>query len=226
MASTITDSPEASSTMEAAARAASVAPETAIPQSAFFSAGASLTPSPVMPTMWPRCCRTSTMWNLCSGKTCAKPSAFSMVSAICALSWCLVSPSALASRIFVPIPSCFEVSRAMAIWSPVTILTSTPMCRALAMVALACSRGGSNNGSTPANCHLPSSSARATPSERKPRPANSFTAFSTAGLTAPAFVDICRMTCGAPLATKNCFPSRAFDGGFGTLMHGVEWLEV
>ena len=40
----------------AAARAVSVAPETAMPQSAFFSAGASFTPSPVMPTMWPRCC--------------------------------------------------------------------------------------------------------------------------------------------------------------------------
>ena len=37
--------------MDAAARAASVAPETAMPQSAFFSAGASFTPSPVMPTM-------------------------------------------------------------------------------------------------------------------------------------------------------------------------------
>ena len=47
----ITDSPGATSTMEAAARAASVAPDTAKPQSAFFSAGASFTPSPVMPTM-------------------------------------------------------------------------------------------------------------------------------------------------------------------------------
>ena len=64
--------------MAAAARAASVAPETAMPQSAFFSAGASFTPSPVMPTMWPCCCKTSTMWNLCSGNTWAKPSASSM----------------------------------------------------------------------------------------------------------------------------------------------------
>ena len=71
--------------MEAAARAASVAPDTAMPQSAFFSAGASFTPSPVMPTMWPRFCRTSTMWNLCSGNTWAKPSALSMDSASCAV---------------------------------------------------------------------------------------------------------------------------------------------
>ena len=53
--------PEVRSTIDAAARAASVAPETAMPQSAFLSAGASFTPSPVMPTMCPRCCKTSTM---------------------------------------------------------------------------------------------------------------------------------------------------------------------
>ena len=44
------------------------------PQSAFFSAGAGLNRSPVLPTILPRCCRTSTMWNLCSGNTWAKPS--------------------------------------------------------------------------------------------------------------------------------------------------------
>ena len=60
--------------------------ETAMPQSAFLSAGASLTPSPVIPTIWPRCCKTSTMWYLCSGNTWAKPSAFSMASAACAFS--------------------------------------------------------------------------------------------------------------------------------------------
>ncbi len=81
MASMITERPGVISTMAAAARAASVAPETAMPQSAFFSAGASFTPSPVIPTMWPRCCNTSTIWYLCSGKTCAKPSAFSIESA-------------------------------------------------------------------------------------------------------------------------------------------------
>jgi hypothetical protein len=40
----MTSKPGDSKTIAAAARAASVAPETAIPQSAFFSAGASLTP--------------------------------------------------------------------------------------------------------------------------------------------------------------------------------------
>ena len=96
IASMITPSPGATSTMEAAARAASVAPETAKPQSAFFSAGASLTPSPVMPTMWSCFCMTSTMWNLCSGKTWAKPSASSISLATSGVSSVLESPSCAA----------------------------------------------------------------------------------------------------------------------------------
>ena len=78
------------------------------------------------------------------------------------------------------------------------------------MVALASSRGGSNNGSTPRNCHLPFPSARATPSERKPRAANSLTALSTAAFTFAALADISRITCGAPLATWNDLPSEPF----------------
>ena len=49
------------------------------------------------------------------------------------------SPRPLASRMFVPIPSFLAVSLAMASASPVTILTFTPICRAVAMVALASS---------------------------------------------------------------------------------------
>ena len=75
MASMMTDSPGLVSTMSAAARAASVEPCTAMPMSAFFSAGASFTPSPVMPTAYPARRSASTMRNLCSGNTCAKPSA-------------------------------------------------------------------------------------------------------------------------------------------------------
>ena len=80
--------------MSAAARAASVAPDTAMPQSAFFNAGASLTPSPVIPTMWPRFCSTSMMWYLCSGKTWAKPSAVSIDSPTAADSLFFTSPKA------------------------------------------------------------------------------------------------------------------------------------
>ena len=48
---TIVLRPGSVSTMSAAARAASVDPWTAMPMSARFNAGASLTPSPVMPTL-------------------------------------------------------------------------------------------------------------------------------------------------------------------------------
>nr|CAB3467257.1 unnamed protein product [Digitaria exilis] len=79
---TITLSPGSVSTMSEALRAASVASSTAMPMSAFFNAGASLTPSPVMPQMWPRSWRRLTISYLCSGNTPANPSAFSMSSSM------------------------------------------------------------------------------------------------------------------------------------------------
>ena len=74
----MTERPGAVSTRSAAARAASVAPLTAMPMSACFSAGASFTPSPVMPTIWPALCSALTILNLCSGNTRANPSAATM----------------------------------------------------------------------------------------------------------------------------------------------------
>ena len=41
----------------------------AMPTSAFFSAGASLTPSPVMATTSPRCCQAATTRSLSAGDT-------------------------------------------------------------------------------------------------------------------------------------------------------------
>ena len=168
--------------MSAAARAASVAPETAMPQSAFLSAGASFTPSPVMPTMWPRCWSASTMWNLCSGKTWAKPSACFDGLVESAGLVALASPRPAGVEDVGAQAELRAISWAMATWSPVTIFTSIPICLAVAMVALESSRGGSKSGSTPRNCQWPSPSVRATPSERKPRAANSSTAVSTARL--------------------------------------------
>ena len=70
MAVAMVDKPGSVSTMSADARAASVAPDTAMPTSARLSAGASFTPSPVIPTMYSFCRSASTMRNLCSGNTC------------------------------------------------------------------------------------------------------------------------------------------------------------
>ena len=111
---------------------------------------------------------------------------------------------------FVPSPTCAAISLPMATWSPVTIFTRTPISLAVAIVAFESSRGGSESGSTPRNCQWSCSSVRATPSERKPRAANSLTAFSTSASTRPAFAASFKMTWGAPLVTFDCLPSAVF----------------
>uniref|UniRef100_A0A7C9DPR7 Uncharacterized protein n=1 Tax=Opuntia streptacantha TaxID=393608 RepID=A0A7C9DPR7_OPUST len=67
-------------TISEALLAASVASATAIPISAFLRAGASFTPSPVIPQMCFLSCNFFTISYLCSGNTPANPSAFSISS--------------------------------------------------------------------------------------------------------------------------------------------------
>ncbi len=69
MPCTMVDRPGRVRMISAAARAASVAPCTATPTSARFKAGASFTPSPVIPVLYPSSRRHSTMRYLCSGYT-------------------------------------------------------------------------------------------------------------------------------------------------------------
>jgi hypothetical protein len=52
---------------------------------------------------------------------------------------------------------------AMAVWSPVTILTGMPISMAFAMVSFVSSRGGSKRDRTPRNSHSSLSLVRATP---------------------------------------------------------------
>src|SRR6516162_5165240 len=73
IASLMTERPGAVKMSAAAPRAASVAPDTAVPQSACFNAGASLTPSPVIATRWPRACSALTMAYLCSARKTVRP---------------------------------------------------------------------------------------------------------------------------------------------------------
>ena len=54
----------------------------ATPMSAFFSAGASLTPSPVTATIWPRSLSAVTTCILCSGATLAKITSWSFCSSL------------------------------------------------------------------------------------------------------------------------------------------------
>jgi hypothetical protein len=89
------------------------------------------------------------MWNLCSGKTWAKPSAFSIAIAMAPASWCLASSKIRASTMLGPILRSRAISRAIAIWSPVTIFTATPIPVAVSMVDRESCRGGSWRGRTP-----------------------------------------------------------------------------
>mmetsp|Transcript_4027 Transcript_4027/g.5661 ORF Transcript_4027/g.5661 Transcript_4027/m.5661 type:complete len:210 (+) Transcript_4027:444-1073(+) len=192
MASTMVMSPSWVSTRSAAARAASVAPATAMPMSAFLSAGASLTPSPVMPHMYPFRRSASTRMNLCSGNTWAKP-LLSMIC--CAISSMLAgsSPSGprpgrpSQPRMLSPMPSCRAVSRAMAAWSPVIIFTSTPYSRARSIVRLVSGRGGSRKVMMPIMFQRPLLSVLATARERIPRSASSSTLPSTCSSISPLF---------------------------------------
>ena len=217
MASTMVDSPGLVSTMSAAARAASVAPCTAMPMSARFSAGASFTPSPVMPTAKPARRSASTIRNLCSGNTCAKPSAPMIVSVYFSRSFGglpLASRlgSVPASRMSVPSPSWRAVSFAIARWSPVTIFTSTPYAMARSSVTFVSGRGGSRNVSSPSSCQAPPGPAhgalRATASERMPRVASASTASCSGAREGSSAGSSAAMMCGAPLVVLNTSPLR------------------
>ena len=145
----ITERPGFVRTTAAADFAASVAPATAIPQSAFFSAGASLTPSPVMQTMWPFFCRSSTILYLCSGKTSAKPSTLSIADSASLSDLPRMDDDV---TMLVPSPTSRATSFAMATWSPVTIFTVIPKDCAVLIVAAESSRGGSESAMSPTNC--------------------------------------------------------------------------
>ena len=107
-----------------------------------------------------------------------------------------------------PIPSFLAVSWAMASASPVTILTFTPIARAVAMVALASSRGGSNRGNTPRNLPLalPLGPRHAQRTEAARR--EFVDRLLDGGFTSSALDDKARITCGAPLVTLNSFRPR------------------
>mmetsp|Transcript_8819 Transcript_8819/g.30193 ORF Transcript_8819/g.30193 Transcript_8819/m.30193 type:complete len:201 (+) Transcript_8819:1745-2347(+) len=109
------------------------------------------------------------------------------------------SPSAPSMR--QPILSCFAMSTAMALWSPVIIFTPTPSCSARAMVAAVSGRGGSRNVRMPSRSHRDASPGfvRATARDRTPRALSVSISASTAALTAAGGSASARMTCGAPL---------------------------
>ena len=198
-----------------------------MPQSAFFSAGASFTPSPVMPTMWPRFCRTSTIWNLCSGNTCAKPSAFSIASADRAV--CLLLRVAQAAGIE---DICTHPQFLGGLLGDGQRIAGDHLdlhahlfarSRSWPWHRPAADRTAAARRET-AIGRPPRPAPR--PSERKPRAANSLTALSTAGFTCAGigrqFQDHLRRA----LRDLERLSVRAFHIGLGAFMHRVERLEM
>jgi hypothetical protein len=122
----------------------------AMPTSAFFSAGASFTPSPVIATITPFACNALTKRSLCSGLVRAKTSysitAVSIsISVICSKS--LPCNALLPS----PMPSSRAMVRAVSAWSPVIILTVIPASLHLLTARITSSRGGSMMPASPRN---------------------------------------------------------------------------
>ncbi|OPX67489.1 MAG: hypothetical protein A4E30_00012 [Methanomassiliicoccales archaeon PtaB.Bin215] len=116
----------------------------ATPISAFFRAGASFTPSPVMATISPLACRASTMRTLCSGATRAKTLTSSRRSSS---SWSeavsSTRPLTTLSRPGTAIPISRAMARAVSSWSPVIMITLMPAVRHFLTASTASLRGAS-----------------------------------------------------------------------------------
>ena len=115
----------------------------ATPISACLSAGASLTPSPVIATIFPLSCHARTILILCSGDTRAYteiPSTklFSSSSDILSIS----APSH-ASDSSLRIPILFAIAAAVTLWSPVIMIGRIPAFLHSATAAMDSSLGGS-----------------------------------------------------------------------------------
>ena len=195
----------------------------ATPISARLSAGASLTPSPVIATTLPSAFSRSTRRTLSSGAT----------RATTPISWsCRSSSSSDSAANSVPvsarpsIPSCAAMAAAVVAWSPVIMRTRIPASLQSAIASLASLRGGSTiptSASSVSSCTSSRSgpsarkpagsrSREATASTRSPSPASrSFSAStrsrtSPAGRSAPSTSRICderaSSTSGAPLTKQ------------------------
>ena len=119
----------------------------AMPMSADFNAGASLTPSPVMATMLPSAWRASTMRSLCSGATRAYTETDRTRSVSASSSRASNSSPASAAAVAWPasgvaMPRSVAMRAAVRGWSPVIISTRRPAPWASAIAAAASGRGG------------------------------------------------------------------------------------
>ena len=164
----------------------------AIPMSAFLSAGASFTPSPVIATMSSSDLSVSTSRTLSSGVT----RAITPISSI----WAGASSSLMAAHSAPVIarpsmPSFPAIAAAVTAWSPVIMRTWIPADFALAIAAFACGRGGST---------IPTSASSVSPSTSGSRSAFLSNVPGSKSLRAVA-------STRRPCSPSRVFSSRYFD---------------
>ena len=112
----------------------------AIPISAVLRAGASLTPSPVMATMWPSAFKALMIRTFCSGAVRAKTPIALIHEAKASSS----RPDSSLPSITSPVnPSSCAIAKAVTFWSPVIILTAMPACWQSLIASRTSGRGGS-----------------------------------------------------------------------------------
>ena len=131
----------------------------ATPTSACFSAGASLTPSPVIDTILPFSCHAFTIRILCSGETRAYTEICSTKSFSSASDMVSISAPSHASDSSLRIPILFAMAAAVTLWSPVIITGLIPARIHSATAALDSSLGGSIIEIRPRNVRSSSSSS-------------------------------------------------------------------
>ena len=164
----------------------------ATPTSARASAGASLTPSPVIATTSPRACSAWTMRSFCAGCTRAKTAMRSSSSRSSASPRRSSSGPSTARSPPQAMPSSRAIASPVSLWSPVSISGRMPASRARATATFTSWRGGSICPTSPSSRALPasasnpasgssgSSSTAAKASTRSARPAMASTAVRTA----------------------------------------------
>ena len=96
------------------------------PISAFFSAGASFTPSPVIATICPCACHALTILTLCSGETLAYTLIFSTLLVSSSSLIFARSEPVIASCPSSNIPNSLAIAIAVDLWSPVIITVFIP----------------------------------------------------------------------------------------------------
>ena len=115
----------------------------AIPISAAFKLGASLTPSPVIAAIFPFALIAVTIWTLFSGETRANTCTVFTFSCNCSGVKASISSPERASPFSSVIPNSFAIAKAVVLWSPVIMTVVIPAFLKIETASLHSGLGGS-----------------------------------------------------------------------------------